>query len=219
MGWTDRAADATIWDGSARSRTRSHVELLRPHMQHAAHPVEGPEGSVQEEELVFLAVPGSRTKLHSSRTRAVNATLGGTGIEASPSWPRNSCYKVHVTAVQFASRCRQRPRRRPSATAPSVGALADSGRTTSSGRFGSRDIRRTPPSTSGATRRCAICVARPAGASRIGSPSRRNPVAGMASTSTTLIRVFKRECRFAVSMVPTLGHTSTERRHRSTRPR
>ena len=126
----------------------------------------------------------------------------------------NNCYKAHVTAVQFDSHCPRPPRRRPSATARSAGALAASGRTTSSEQFESRDTPRTPPSTSGATRRSATCAARRVGALPIGSPSPRSPMAGMASTSTTLIRVFKSLFEYVTSMERTHGHSSIERRRR-----
>jgi len=52
------------------------------------------------------------------------------------------------------------------------------------------------------TVRCKTC-----GCAPIGSHSRRNPVASTASTSTTLIRVFKSLFRYAGSMARTLGHS------------
>jgi len=110
--------------------------------------------------------------------RRLPLSLGVTPNQASPQWPRTKrlcrCYKAHVTVEQSASRCHLRPRRPPSATVRSAAALADSGRTTSSERFGSRATRKTPPITSGATRRFARCGAKLVGASRIGNPLRRS---------------------------------------------
>jgi hypothetical protein len=63
-------ADATIWGRRAELRDHSHAETFRPHMQHVAHPVEGiRRGGFKRKGLAFLAVPGSRIRLHSNSTR------------------------------------------------------------------------------------------------------------------------------------------------------